>query len=73
MGRVVQVPGVGTPLNTTTAPPISPVRSTYRSTEPPLFFDAKVVAKKEDGWEDMLEAVLLRWVAKAVQEKRNVH
>lgn len=71
--QVIQVPGVGTQLNTTTALPSSPVRSTYRSTEPPLLFDAKVVAKKEDGWEDMLESVLLRWVTKALQEKRNIH
>ncbi|KAF9005197.1 hypothetical protein BDQ17DRAFT_1354009 [Cyathus striatus] len=43
-----------------------------RSTEPPLLFDAKVVAHKDEGWEDMLEAVLLRWVQKAVEEKRTL-
>ncbi|KAG6833340.1 hypothetical protein H0H87_008516 [Tephrocybe sp. NHM501043] len=51
----------------------SPIRASHRTAEPPVFFDAKLVAKKEDGWEDMLEAVLLRWVAKAVEEKRNAH
>ena len=36
--------------------------------EPPLHFDAKVVARKDDGWEDMLEGVLLRWTQKVVDE-----
>ncbi|KAG6902703.1 hypothetical protein C0995_012843 [Termitomyces sp. Mi166 len=71
--QVVPVSGVGTPSSKITALPSSPARSTFRSTESPLFFDAKVVAKKEDGWKDMLEVVLLRWVAKAVEEKRNAH
>ncbi|KAG5716584.1 hypothetical protein E4T56_gene16165 [Termitomyces sp. T112] len=69
--QVLPVPGVGTLLSKITELSSSPVRSTYRSTEFPLFFDAKVVAKKDDGWENMLEGVLLRWVAKAVEEKRN--
>ena len=38
--------------------------------EPPILFDAKVVAKRADGWEDMLENVLLRWVEKVVEERR---
>ena len=38
--------------------------------EPPILFDAKVVAKRADGWEDMLENVLLRWVEKIVEERR---
>jgi hypothetical protein len=33
-------------------------------------FDAKVVARKEEGWEDMLERALVRWMWKAVGEKR---
>ncbi|KAG6864203.1 hypothetical protein C0991_011579 [Blastosporella zonata] len=67
--HTVQGLGVGTPSIIATVPS-SPMR---RTSEPPVFFDAKVVAKKEDGWEDMLEAVLLKWVAKAVEEKRNAH
>ncbi|KAG6917395.1 hypothetical protein DXG01_002664 [Tephrocybe rancida] len=67
--HTVQVPGIGTPSTT----PSSPMRATHRTTEPPLVFDAKLIAKKENGWEDMLEAVLLQWVAKAVEEKRNAH
>ncbi len=34
-------------------------------------FDAKVVAGKSEGWEDMLEAVLMRWMQKVVDERRN--
>jgi hypothetical protein len=38
--------------------------------ESPIVFDARVVAKKEEGWEDMLESVLMRWVDKVVEERR---
>jgi len=41
--------------------------------EPPILFDARIVAKKDDGWEDMLEAVLFRWVDKVVDERRVFH
>ena len=36
----------------------------------PILFDAKVVAKREEGWEDMLENVLFRWMERAVDERR---
>lgn len=39
--------------------------------EPPIQFDARIVAKKEEGWEDMLGAVLYRWVDKVVDERRS--
>ncbi|GLB42680.1 hypothetical protein LshimejAT787_1201290 [Lyophyllum shimeji] len=68
---LVQTSGPGTPMNGGT-PLGSPVRATHRTAEPPVVFDAKVVAKKEDGWEDMLEAVLMKWLWKAVEEKRSV-
>ena len=42
------------------------------STEPVIEFDARVVARKDEGWEDMLEKVLLRWVQNVVEEKRSV-
>lgn len=35
-----------------------------------VLFDAQVVARKDEGWEDMLERVLLRWMWKAIGEKR---
>ncbi|KAF9530123.1 hypothetical protein CPB83DRAFT_851602 [Crepidotus variabilis] len=47
--------------------PIRPNQTT------PIIFDAKVVAKKEDGWEDMLENVLFRWMEKVVDERRLQH
>lgn len=63
---------VNTPLN-------SPSASVQRfplgkaDREPPILFDARVVAKKDEGWEDMLEAVLFRWVDKVVDERRVFH
>ena len=64
---------ISTPLNspsrmqTFTFP--NKVKMNHRR-ESPIVFDARVVAKKEDGWEDMLESVLFRWVDKVVEERR---
>ncbi|KAF5367950.1 hypothetical protein D9758_004510 [Tetrapyrgos nigripes] len=58
--------GGSTPLN---SPPPQVQRFT-NTNEPPLLFDAKVVARKDDGWEDMLEAVLVRWMWRVVDERR---
>ena len=54
------------------APVPSPTKTRFASaTEPMVEFDARVVARKDDGWEDMLERVLVRWAWKAVEEKRS--
>lgn len=37
---------------------------------PPAIFDAKVIAKREEAWETMLETALERWVNAVVKEKR---
>ncbi|KAH8926205.1 hypothetical protein BT69DRAFT_1019874 [Atractiella rhizophila] len=37
---------------------------------PPPAFEPKVVARKEQGWEDMLEHAVLRWVHALVEETR---
>ena len=37
---------------------------------PPTLFDAPTVAKREEHWEDMLEAALFKWVEAVVNEKR---
>jgi hypothetical protein len=37
----------------------------------PIFFDARVAARRDDGWEDMLERTLLRWTSVVVEERRN--
>ena len=51
------------------APLGSPVKQ--RFSEPPLVFDAKLVARKEEGWDAMLEEVLMKWVWKVVEEQRS--
>lgn len=40
------------------------------TTESSIFFDAKVVARQEEGWEGMLKAVLVLWMQKVVDERR---
>jgi hypothetical protein len=38
--------------------------------EPPVVFEAKIIARKSEGWEDMLEAAVMRWMGRVVDEKR---
>ncbi|ESK91317.1 hypothetical protein Moror_2780 [Moniliophthora roreri MCA 2997] len=66
------VNGSTTPASSNT-PATSPLPQPRKFTtnEPPIVFDAKIVAKKDDGWEDMLEAVLLRWMWRVVDERRS--
>ncbi|SJL06493.1 uncharacterized protein ARMOST_09832 [Armillaria ostoyae] len=53
------------------SPQASQTRFPGGTSESPIMFDAKVVAGKSEGWEDMLEAVLMRWMQKVVDERRN--
>ncbi|KAI0077997.1 hypothetical protein K474DRAFT_1594936 [Panus rudis PR-1116 ss-1] len=50
----------------------SPAASLQRfpTTEPPVLFDAPLVARQDPGWEEMLETVVLKWVDAVVDEKR---
>jgi hypothetical protein len=41
------------------------------SSEMPIFFDARVVTRQDDGWEDMLGRILLRWTSVVVEERRD--
>jgi hypothetical protein len=50
--------------------PPSPSAGAAKFSEPPIFFDARVVAHRDEGWEDMLERILLRWMLAVVQERR---
>lgn len=56
--------------STPTASP-APTRAKFGAVaEPLLMFDAKAVARKDEGWESLLEAAVLRWVTAVVEEKR---
>ncbi|KAH0835591.1 hypothetical protein J3R83DRAFT_9316 [Lanmaoa asiatica] len=50
------------------SPSLVKIRST--TAEAPLIFDPRLVARKDDGWETMLETVVLRWVKAVVEETR---
>jgi len=52
------------------ASPITPTQTKASSAEPPIVFDGKIIARKDDGWLEMLETVVLRWVSAVAQEKR---
>ena len=60
-------PGEGTtPLSS----PIPTAKKFPRTDEPPITFDATVVAHKDNGWETMLEDLVLRWMKAVVEERR---
>jgi hypothetical protein len=44
--------------------------TTFKSSEFPVFFDALVVARRDDGPEDMLELTLC-WTSAIVEGRRN--
>jgi hypothetical protein len=56
-------PSHSTPAN-------SPSKIRFPSTEPPIIFDPRLVARKDEGWDTMLQDTLLRWVEVVVDERR---
>jgi hypothetical protein len=61
--------GPGSAIASATPPPSARARS-FRTPELPVYFDALQVARRDVGWEDVLEAALLRWVQAVVDEAR---
>jgi hypothetical protein len=57
----------GSPLTT---PSPSLIRFPSNTTQPPVYFDAPIVARKDDGWEDMLENAVFKWIDAVVEERR---
>ncbi|KAH9158918.1 hypothetical protein EDB89DRAFT_1374082 [Lactarius sanguifluus] len=49
---------------------VPPSPSSSKFSDPPIF-DAREVARQDDGWENMLERVLLRWTLAVVEECRS--
>ncbi|KAF8659277.1 hypothetical protein AX16_001852 [Volvariella volvacea WC 439] len=75
LGLAGVISGSSSPANGNTplsSPGVTKLKFPTNATEPPVVFDAKIVAKKEEGWEEMLESVLIRWVNKVVDEKRGI-
>jgi len=60
-GQVGSESAVAPPSPTTSKP----------SSEPPIFFDARVVARRDESWEDTLERTLLCWTSAVVEERRS--
>ncbi|KAK6974629.1 hypothetical protein R3P38DRAFT_3132604 [Favolaschia claudopus] len=65
-------PGTSTPNSNTplSSPAAAAVPQRFNPEQPPVIFDAKVVARKDAGWEDILENAILRWVERVVAERR---
>ncbi|KAJ7074519.1 hypothetical protein C8F01DRAFT_1100736 [Mycena amicta] len=60
-------PGSGTPLN---SPSAASIPQRFNPEQPPVVFDAKIVARKDPGWEDILEHAVFRWMQRVIAEKR---
>ncbi|KAJ6558210.1 hypothetical protein B0H19DRAFT_946011 [Mycena capillaripes] len=60
-------PNSNTPLN---SPAPTATIQRFNPEQPPVVFDAKAVARKDPGWDDILEGVMLRWVQRVVAERR---
>ncbi|KAG0696349.1 hypothetical protein DFH29DRAFT_991711 [Suillus ampliporus] len=56
-------PSQSTPAN-------SPSKIRFPTTEPPITFDPRLVARKDEGWDTMLQDTLLKWVDVVVDERR---
>ena len=67
--RPDQMPSPSSPARTASSPARTPTRIRFATNEPPLNFDPRLVARREEEWESMLEATLLRWVAAVVEER----
>ncbi|KAJ3570858.1 hypothetical protein NP233_g4137 [Leucocoprinus birnbaumii] len=63
-------PAIGFGLPSVPLAPTIPRQPSSTASDASTFFDAKLVARKEDGWEDMLKSVLNLWVQKVVEERR---
>ncbi|CAK5263641.1 unnamed protein product [Mycena citricolor] len=55
---------LGTPLNSPS------IQQRFNPGQPPVVFDAKIVARQDAGWDEILEGVILRWMQRVVAEKR---
>ncbi|KAH9051603.1 hypothetical protein EDB83DRAFT_2542998 [Lactarius deliciosus] len=64
-------PDVPTLKPNPTGEAVPPSPSSSKFSEPPIFFDAREVARQDDGWENMLERVLFRWTLAVVEERRS--
>ncbi|KAJ7688960.1 hypothetical protein B0H17DRAFT_937764 [Mycena rosella] len=60
-------PNSSTPLN---SPAPAAAAQRFNPEQPPVIFDAKAVARKDAGWDKILEGTLLRWVQRVVAERR---
>ncbi|KAI0643279.1 hypothetical protein C8Q79DRAFT_978077 [Trametes meyenii] len=65
--------GARTPVDGNTplpSPSVSAVNFPSSITDDTIIFDAPMVARLEDGWERMLERLVLKWMDAVVSEKR---
>src|SRR6266702_6075449 len=61
-------PDVPTLKPSPTSDLMPPSPSSSKFSEPSILFGARVVARRDNGWEDMLERILFRWILAVVEE-----
>ncbi|KAJ6632473.1 hypothetical protein B0H10DRAFT_1977444 [Mycena sp. CBHHK59/15] len=60
-------PHSNTPLS---SPAPAAAAQRFSSDQPPVIFDAKAIARKDAGWDEILEGAIHRWVQRIVEERR---
>lgn len=64
-----QLTGVSSQEPTPASSPVATALTFYPTLSTNIF-DAAVVAKREDNWQEMLQSALFKWVDAVVNEKR---
>ncbi|KAF7313247.1 hypothetical protein MKEN_01011400 [Mycena kentingensis (nom. inval.)] len=67
---IIAAPNAGSHTPASGTPASSPVAPRFKPEQPPVIFDAKVVARQDPGWEDILAGVVVRWMQQVVSERR---
>ncbi|TFK51524.1 hypothetical protein OE88DRAFT_1630051 [Heliocybe sulcata] len=72
--QILPKPGVPLNLNVTPTPSPQPspsaLRTKFSAAEMPFTFDTRVIARKDQGWEEMLETAVVKWADAIAEERR---
>ncbi|EPQ53266.1 hypothetical protein GLOTRDRAFT_63954 [Gloeophyllum trabeum ATCC 11539] len=71
--HILPKPGVPLNLNVTPTPSPQPspgLKTKFSSAELPFTFDTRTIARKDNGWEEMLETAVVKWANAVAEEQR---
>ncbi|KZT20686.1 hypothetical protein NEOLEDRAFT_1151159 [Neolentinus lepideus HHB14362 ss-1] len=72
--QILPKPGVPLNLNVTPTPSPQPspsaLKTKFSAAEMPFTFDTRTIARKDEGWEEMLETAVVKWANAVAEEQR---